>query len=88
MTGMRVRAGLVSVVYKKALRLSNDDQGLSSGEIINLMSVDSTRLQDFCTYGLIALSGPFRLRVREFLDAEAIHFYGDTIGRSRTRKKR
>jgi len=36
-TGMRVRAGLVTVVYKKALRLSNDDQGLSSGEIINLM---------------------------------------------------
>ncbi|KLO11533.1 metal resistance protein YCF1 [Schizopora paradoxa] len=61
MTGMRVRAGLVSVVYKKALRLSNDDQGLSSGEIINLMSVDSTRLQDFCTYGLIALSGPFQV---------------------------
>ncbi len=60
---MRVRAGLVTVVYKKALRLSNDDQGLSSGEIINLMSVDSTRLQDFCTYGLIALSGPFQVQI-------------------------
>ena len=58
---MRVRAGLVTAVYKKALRLANDVEGLSSGEIINLMSVDTTRLQDFCTYGLIALSGPFQV---------------------------
>ncbi|GJE84385.1 hypothetical protein PsYK624_004610 [Phanerochaete sordida] len=35
-----------------------------------------------------ALSGRFRLRVRDFLDAQAIHFHGDTVGRSRTRKKR
>ena len=58
---MRVRAGLVTAVYKKALVLSSGDQGRSTGDIINLMSVDSTRLQDFCTYGLIAISGPFQV---------------------------
>jgi ATP-binding cassette subfamily C (CFTR/MRP) protein 1 len=54
---MRVRAGLVTVIYQKAMRLGNDDKGRSSGDIVNLQSVDSTRLQDFCTYGLIAISG-------------------------------
>lgn len=58
---MRVRAGLVTAVYKKALVLSSGDQNRSTGDIINLMSVDATRLQDFCTYGLIALSGPFQV---------------------------
>ncbi|KAJ3561287.1 hypothetical protein NP233_g10282 [Leucocoprinus birnbaumii] len=60
-TGMRVRAGLVSVIYKKALVLSNDERGRASGDIVNLMSVDATRLQDFCTYGLIAFSGPLQI---------------------------
>lgn len=57
---MRVRAGLVSVIYKKALVLSNDERGRATGDIVNLMSVDATRLQDLCTYGLIALSGPLQ----------------------------
>lgn len=60
---MRVRAGLVSVIYKKALVLSNDERGRATGDIVNLMSVDATRLQDLCTYGLIALSGPLQVRV-------------------------
>ncbi|TFK18058.1 metal resistance protein YCF1 [Coprinopsis marcescibilis] len=60
-TGMRVRAGLVTVIYQKALVLSNDERTRSTGDIVNLMSVDATRLQDLCTYGLIALSGPFQI---------------------------
>ncbi|EAU90288.2 metal resistance protein YCF1 [Coprinopsis cinerea okayama7 len=60
-TGMRVRAGLVTVIYEKALVLSNDERSRSSGDIVNLMSVDATRLQDLCTYGLIALSGPLQI---------------------------
>lgn len=60
---MRVRAGLVSAVYKKALILSCGERGRASGDIVNLMSVDTTRLQDFCTYGLIAISGPLQVRV-------------------------
>ncbi|PPQ65474.1 hypothetical protein CVT26_000114 [Gymnopilus dilepis] len=60
-TGMRVRAGLVNVIYDKALVLSNDERSRSSGDIVNLMSVDATRLQDLCTYGLIAISGPLQI---------------------------
>ncbi|KAG6889968.1 hypothetical protein C0992_003448 [Termitomyces sp. T32_za158] len=60
-TGMRVRAGLVTVIYAKALVLSNDERSRASGDIVNLMSVDATRLQDLCTYGLIALSGPLQI---------------------------
>ncbi|KAG8790592.1 hypothetical protein FRC12_011475, partial [Ceratobasidium sp. 428] len=59
-TGMRVRAGLVTAIYNKALVQATDSQG-SRGDIVNLMSVDTTRLQDLCTYGLIALSGPLQI---------------------------
>ncbi|KAH0582641.1 hypothetical protein H2248_010564 [Termitomyces sp. 'cryptogamus'] len=60
-TGMRVRAGLVTIIYAKSLVLSNDERSRASGDIVNLMSVDATRLQDLCTYGLIALSGPLQI---------------------------
>jgi ATP-binding cassette subfamily C (CFTR/MRP) protein 1 len=58
---MRVRAGLVTVIYSKALVLSNDGRSRSTGDIVNLMSVDATRLQDFCTYGLMVISGPIQV---------------------------
>ncbi|KAI6037805.1 P-loop containing nucleoside triphosphate hydrolase protein [Pisolithus marmoratus] len=60
-TGMRVRAGLVTNIYNKALVISNDERGRASGDIVNLMSVDASRLQDLCTYGLIAVSGPYQI---------------------------
>jgi ATP-binding cassette subfamily C (CFTR/MRP) protein 1 len=60
---MRVRAGLVSSIYKKSLKLSSEARGQSTGDIVNLMSVDATRLSDFCTYGLITISGPFQIVV-------------------------
>jgi hypothetical protein len=58
---MRVRAGLITVIYQKALILSNDERGKASGDIVNLMSVDASRLQDLCTYGLMAISAPFQV---------------------------
>ncbi|KAI0305966.1 metal resistance protein YCF1 [Multifurca ochricompacta] len=60
-TGMRVRAGLVTAIYQKALVLSNDESGKASGDIVNLMSVDASRLQDLCTYGLMAISAPLQV---------------------------
>ena len=60
-TGMRVRSGLITAIYQKALVLSNDGRSSASGDIVNLMSVDAARLQDLCTYGLIAISGPFQV---------------------------
>jgi len=56
---MRVRAGLITAIYKKALVLSNDQPG-NRGDIVNIMSVDATRMQDLCAYGLIFVSGPFQ----------------------------
>ncbi|KAG6908349.1 hypothetical protein DXG01_005167 [Tephrocybe rancida] len=60
-TGMRVRAGLVTAIYAKALVLSNDERTRASGDIVNLMSVDATRLQDLCTHGLLVISGPVQI---------------------------
>ncbi|KAF8436032.1 hypothetical protein L210DRAFT_3632182 [Boletus edulis BED1] len=60
-TGMRVRAGLVTAIYKKTLVLSSDERGRATGDIVNLMSTDATRMQDLCTYGLIAISGPYQI---------------------------
>ncbi|KAG9023908.1 hypothetical protein FS837_005575, partial [Tulasnella sp. UAMH 9824] len=60
LTGMRIRAGLVTTIYKKGLVLGNDAQG-SRGDIVNLMSVDVTRMQDLTTDGLIFVSGPFQI---------------------------
>ncbi|KAJ6474594.1 multidrug resistance-associated ABC transporter [Mycena vitilis] len=60
-TGMRVRAGLINALFKKALNLSNDERGRSTGDIVNLMSVDAIRMQDLCTYVIIGISGPFQI---------------------------
>lgn len=51
-------------IYKKALVLSSDERGRSTGDIVNMMSVDTVRLQELCTYGFIAISGPLQVRFR------------------------
>ncbi|EPS69672.1 hypothetical protein M569_05085, partial [Genlisea aurea] len=49
--GLRLRAALISHVYKKGLVLSSSSrQRRSSGEIMNLMSVDVQRISDFIWY--------------------------------------
>ncbi|KAI6044047.1 P-loop containing nucleoside triphosphate hydrolase protein [Pisolithus marmoratus] len=60
-TGMRVRAGLVTSIYKKALVISNDQCGPTSGDIVNLMSIDASRLQDLCSCGLVAVTAPYQI---------------------------
>ncbi|ODQ67153.1 multidrug resistance-associated protein 1 [Nadsonia fulvescens var. elongata DSM 6958] len=68
-TGMRVRAGLTSAVYHKALKLSNEGRSSCTGEgkmsgtgdIINLMSVDTQRLSDISSNLFTIVSGPFQL---------------------------
>lgn len=61
-TGQRVRGGLIAVVYSKSLVLSNEERGgRATGDIVNLMSTDVTRLQDVSAYGLIAISGIFQI---------------------------
>ena len=58
---MRIRAGLVTAIYKKSLALSSDERGRATGDIVNLMSVDATRLQDFCSIGVMVVSGPYQV---------------------------
>lgn len=42
--GMRVRSSLISAIYRKSLSLSNDARReTTTGEIVNLMSVDAQR---------------------------------------------
>ncbi|XP_042486083.1 ABC transporter C family member 3-like [Macadamia integrifolia] len=49
--GIRTRAGLVAMIYRKGLKLSNESkQGHTSGEIINFMTVDAERVGDFSWY--------------------------------------
>ncbi|GAA5854514.1 hypothetical protein JCM9279_000825 [Rhodotorula babjevae] len=61
-TGMRVRTGLISLIYKKALVLAPAERGgRLTGDIVNLQSTDATRLQDLCTYGQIAWSGVYQI---------------------------
>ncbi|XP_058074547.1 ABC transporter C family member 3-like isoform X2 [Magnolia sinica] len=49
--GIRVRAALIAMIYKKGMSLSiRSRQGHTSGEIINFMTVDAERLGDFSFY--------------------------------------
>nr|GAT42967.1 predicted protein [Mycena chlorophos] len=59
-TGMRVRAGLVTAIFSKAMLLSNDNKS-STGDTINLMSVDAIRLQDLTNYVVMIFSGPLQI---------------------------
>ncbi|KAL7423700.1 hypothetical protein Q5752_001282 [Cryptotrichosporon argae] len=61
-TIMRVKSGLVSLIYRKSLRLGNGEKtGRSSGDIVNLQSVDAVRIADLGQFGHIAWSGPFQI---------------------------
>ena len=60
--GMRTKSGLTAAIYKKSLNLSNDGrQAKSTGDVVNLMSVDTQRLQDVAQYGQIVWSAPFQI---------------------------
>ena len=59
---MRVKGGLVTLIYRKSLVLSNGEKsGRSTGDIVNLQSVDAVRIADLAQYGHIAWSGPFQI---------------------------
>ncbi|WVN85580.1 uncharacterized protein L203_100729 [Cryptococcus depauperatus CBS 7841] len=61
-TTMRIRGGLVALIYRKSLVLSNGEKaGRTTGDIVNLQSVDAVRIADVCQYGHIAWSGPFQI---------------------------
>jgi hypothetical protein len=61
-TGMRLKSAIIAVIYRKALKLSNSSRQTSTvGEIVNLMSVDASRISELFTYLHILWSGPFQI---------------------------
>lgn len=61
-TGIKVKASLTSLIYQKSLNLSIEaKQQKSTGDIVNLMSVDTQRLQDLCQNLQLIWSGPFQM---------------------------
>lgn len=60
--GMRVRAGVVGAIFRKSLRLSTKARGArTTGDVVNLMSVDTNRLPDFIMYAHILWSAVFQI---------------------------
>ena len=62
-TGMNIKSALTAVIYQKALVLSNEASSTSTtGDIVNLMSVDVQKLQDLTQQWYhLAWSGPFQI---------------------------
>jgi ATP-binding cassette subfamily C (CFTR/MRP) protein 1 len=59
LVGFRIRTGLVSAIYRKALRISSSaKKDTTVGEIVNLMSVDAQRFFELVSYVHILWSGP------------------------------
>ncbi|KAF2399882.1 multidrug resistance-associated protein 1 [Trichodelitschia bisporula] len=60
--GQLVRAGLISEIYKKSLRLSAEGSAAkSTGDIVNLMAVDTQRISDLSRQGHQLWSSPFQI---------------------------
>ncbi|KAK5969866.1 Multidrug resistance-associated protein 1 [Trichostrongylus colubriformis] len=60
--GMNIRSVLTSAVYSKAMHLSNNARkNRTTGEIVNLMSVDIQRLQDMTTFVMLFWSAPLQV---------------------------
>lgn len=61
-TGMRIKGGLTSSIYKKALKLSNEGRSSkTTGDIVNYMAVDAQRLQDLTQFAQQMWSAPFQI---------------------------
>lgn len=62
--GLSVRATIIGIMYRKMLKLSqNAKQHLTEGQIINIVSSDSSRIQGLLSYLHYLWSGPFQLIV-------------------------
>ncbi|PNP80958.1 hypothetical protein FNYG_05425 [Fusarium nygamai] len=61
-TGIKLKSSLASAIYRKSLRLSNEARGAKSiGDIVNLMAVDSQRLQDVTQFSQHLWSSPLQI---------------------------
>ena len=61
-TSLKVRAGLTSVIYRKALRLKNSvRKERTVGEIVNLMSTDTEKIREVLMWSDIFWSTPLEI---------------------------
>lgn len=61
-TGMRIKGGLSSAIYRKSLRLSSEGRAAkTTGDVVNYMAVDAQRLQDLTQSAQQAWSAPFQI---------------------------
>ncbi|XP_018335871.1 multidrug resistance-associated protein 1-like isoform X2 [Agrilus planipennis] len=60
--GMRIRTALISSIYRKSLRISNAaKKDISTGEIVNLISIDAERFVEFISSVNMLWSAPFQI---------------------------
>jgi hypothetical protein len=70
-----MRGGVISVIYKKSLRLSNEERGMrATGDIVNLQSTDATRLGEFCNYAQVrqSVNIPLWQRTEQFNRSDGV----------------
>lgn len=66
-SGMRIKGGLTSSIYRKALKLSNEGRSTkTTGDIVNYMAVDVQRLQDLTQFAHQLWSAPFQICICMF----------------------
>ncbi|CAK7214082.1 ATP-binding cassette glutathione S-conjugate transporter ycf1 [Sporothrix bragantina] len=66
-SGMRIKGGLTSSIYRKALKLSNEGRSTkTTGDIVNYMAVDVQRLQDLTQFAHQLWSAPFQIFICMF----------------------
>ncbi|KAL1397170.1 hypothetical protein pipiens_009960 [Culex pipiens pipiens] len=66
--GFRIRTGLISAIYRKALRISSfAKKDTTVGEIVNLMAVDAQRFFELTSYLHVLWSAPIIIAVCIFL---------------------
>ena len=59
---VRVYSGLSAIIYKKSLKLSSSSRNkFSSGEIINLIAVDATKIQEALTFVTFIWTSPLHV---------------------------
>jgi ATP-binding cassette subfamily C (CFTR/MRP) protein 1 len=65
--GTTIKAALISNIYKKSLKLSNEGRAAkSTGDIVNLMAVDTQRISELARQGHQLWSSPFQITVCMF----------------------
>lgn len=66
--GVQIRTAIVSIVYRKSVRLSNAARmGTSVGEIVNHQSIDASRFQNLLPYLHMAWSAPFQIAIAMYM---------------------